>query len=415
MLARLIAAASGGEAAPEAAASGGEAAPGLEESAAAARARRARRYKASKANADKQFKPVIKMVNKTPQENCTNLTFGHGNSSCKDTYHRFSQAANALDGVASEVVDKTKQTQSAIVRGLASHLKAVRQKLVDLFNKTSYVIVADVSDEASMWCRRSLTSDELRAAKAAAAKAKAATNKKIVCDRNVTKKTRVPCLNQVQNIRMEVDASNELVAFQLHSPTQVIAKGNWATMLRAKRKWSIQCCGKVGSRLQDDNSSTDCSLQKAADSVRYIGKCVCGDAASVNVCIDAREQEALQEQRIPGERIRTFCSNKCCSHQACLLNRVVYDEDDHASFLSRLSHILQNNRTLTSVLEKADLYVESIFEYHPIDAESMPTETHDWNRAARNILASSNFSDDEALNCNYMHAFKTLQRLITGL
>ena len=43
MLARLIAAASGGEAAPEAAASGGEAAPGLEESAAAARARRARR------------------------------------------------------------------------------------------------------------------------------------------------------------------------------------------------------------------------------------------------------------------------------------------------------------------------------------------------------------------------------------
>ena len=180
MLARLIAAAaSGGEAAPvvvhhEAL----ELALGLEESAAAARARRARRYNASKANADKQFKHVIKMANKTQQENCTNLNFGHGNSSCKDTYERFSQEANALDGVASEVVDKTKQTQSAIVRGLASHLKAVRQKLVDLFNKTSYVIVADVSDEASMWCRRSLTSDELKAAKAAAAKAKAATNKK---------------------------------------------------------------------------------------------------------------------------------------------------------------------------------------------------------------------------------------------
>jgi hypothetical protein len=162
-------------------------------------------------------------------------------------------------------------------------------------------------------------------------------------------------------------------------------------MQRAKRKWSFQCEGNVGSQLDHP----DGRLQEAADSVKYIGKCLTGDAASTNQCMHAREQQKMSEKRIPGERIRTVTSNKCCSHQACLLNRSIYDEDDHPSFLARLSHLLQNSRTLTSVLEKADLHVETCFEYCPVEA--MPVEVAQWSKHARSILQQyRKLSEDQA-------------------
>ena len=343
----------------------------------------------SKQLSEQKFKHVVKMATSTQEDNCCNIAFGLANQ-CKDTFQQIGQETNALESVSSSVVNKTSSHQSAIIRGLASHVQAVRNKLLSLVSNTSYIMATDVPDEASMWCRRSLTSQEMTEAKNELAKKaeRKPTAKYQHCERKVTKKVRVPCLNQVQHIRVELEAAT--AAFQLHSPTQAMGKGNWSTMLRAKRKWSFQCCGNVGTQLDPDGR-----LQEAADSVRYIGKCLTGDAAGVNTCIHAREQQALSDKRIKGERIRTLSSNKCCSHQACLLNRSLYDEDDHASFLARLSHIMQNNRTLTSVLEKADLYVETCFEYYPVDANSLPSELESWNKHARHILANCKLSDEE--------------------
>ena len=133
-----------------------------------------------------------------------------------------------------------------------------------------------------MWCRRSLTSRELEHLNTACAKKKAKAmasggkGKHSHCERMVTKKTRVPCLNQVQHIRLELESSQKTIAFQLHSPTQAMGKGNWSTMLRAKRKWSFQCCGVVGSQLEDRRGSNGSNkLQKAADAVRSIHRQVC--------------------------------------------------------------------------------------------------------------------------------------------
>ena len=349
----------------------------------------ASRVKKSKQLAEQKFKHVVNMATNTSDDNCCNITFGLA-SQCKDTYQQINQEGTALASVSSTVVDKTSANQSAIVRGLSSHIQAVRKKLLDMVSSTSYIMTTDVVDEASMWCRRSLTSEEMKEAKKELTKVKIKKPKAKHqhCERQVTNKVRVPCMNQVQHIRLEVEAST--AAFQLHSPTQAIGKGNWSTMLRAKRKWSFQCEGNVGTQLDPDGR-----LQEAADSVRYIGKCVTGDAASTNCCIHAREQQALSETKIKGERLRTLTSNKCCSHQACLLNRSLYDEDDHASFLARLSHVLQNSRTLTSVLEKADLYVQTLFEYHPIDCDSVPSDQLQWNQEAKSILANGKLSDEE--------------------
>ena len=76
----------------------------------------------------------------------------------------------------------------------------------------------------------------------------------------------------------------------------------------------------------------------------------------------------------------------------------MYDEDDHAAFLARLSHLMQNNRTLTSVLEKADLYLESIFDFVVVDADTIPAEQQRWNDEAKQILKScSRFSNEQVI------------------
>ena len=132
-----------------------------------------------------------------------------------------------------------------------------------------------------MWCRRTLIAKEKEIAKTAAATQKAAGKKNHVgnTDRKITKKTRVPCLSAVQHVRLQLESTNKIIAFQLHSPTLAIGKGNWATMLRAKKKWSLHSCGEVGEKLNTKDSS-GISLQEAADNVRYIGKCVTQDDAA---------------------------------------------------------------------------------------------------------------------------------------
>ncbi len=364
--------------------------------------------------ASTKFKHVINMASSTQQHNISKTAFGYGNQ-CKDTYKRFGQESTALGDDISTVVNKTGQVQAGICKGLASHLTAVRQKLCSFLENSQYIVHSDVSDEASMWCRRSLTSRELEHLNTACAKKKAKAmasggkGKHSHCERMVTKKTRVPCLNQVQHIRLELESSQKTIAFQLHSPTQAMGKGNWSTMLRAKRKWSFQCCGVVGSQLEDRRGSNGSNkLQKAADAVRYIGKCVTQDAAAVNTCVLAREQAAMQEKRAPG-RIRTMTTNKCQSHQACLLNRSVYDEDDHAAFLARLSHLLQNNRTCTSVLEKADLYLASIFDYVVVDETSIPAEMPCWQEHSRSILKRCSRLSDEEVSGFLLVCFRPLR------
>ena len=179
-------------------------------------------------------------------------------------------------------------------------------------------------------------------------------------------------MNLVQHAVLKRNSTGKTVCFQIHSPTIGMAKGNWSTMLRAIEKWSLRCRGKVGKRLAGDN---DQGLQQdTLDNIFYVGKSKTQDDAGQNTCILAAEQEALQHERDPGQRIRTLMSNKCLSHQSCLCNRSIYDhvEDDHPAFLARLSHLLQNNRTLTSVFEKCDLYIETIFKYHAV--ETLPEE-----------------------------------------
>ena len=118
----------------------------------------------SKQLSEQKFKHVVKMATSTQEDNCCNIAFGLANQ-CKDTHQQIGQETHALESVSSSVVNKTSSHQSAIIRGLASHVQAVRNKLLSLVSNTSYIMVTDVPDEASMWCRRSLTSQEMTEAK----------------------------------------------------------------------------------------------------------------------------------------------------------------------------------------------------------------------------------------------------------
>ena len=54
---------------------------------------------------------------------------------------------------------------------------------------------------------------------------------------------------------------------------------------------------------------------------------------------------------------------------------------------------MQNNRTLSGVLEKADIYLETIFEFNVVDR--FPNEMTGWNNSARRLLKSSSKLSDE--------------------
>ena len=114
-------------------------------------------------------------------------------------------------------------------------------------------------------------------------------------------------MNVVQHAVLKRNSTGKTVCFQIHSPTIGLAKGSWSTMLRAIEKWSLRCCGKVGKRLAGDNGQ---GLQQCLDNIFYIGKCKTQDDAGQNACILAAEQEALQHEREPGQRIRTLMSKK---------------------------------------------------------------------------------------------------------
>jgi hypothetical protein len=144
-----------------------------------------------------------------------------------------------------------------------------------------------------MWCRRTLTAKELAAAKEDEKRKQRSGKKTSSSDRKITKKTRVPCINLVQHVVFKLNSSGKTSAFQLHSPTQAIAKANWATMLKAIKNWSLHCCGEVGQKLDTGGSpDSDDSLQNAANGIKYIGKCKTQDDAGQNRCILAREQAA---------------------------------------------------------------------------------------------------------------------------
>ena len=349
------------------------------------------RFKNKINQAKEAFTSVIQLANQTTCQSVSTKAFGYGLKQSKDTYNTVSQQAMQL-GLHAMTIDNTNQTQSYILKGLTSHCKAVRNALHRFLNDTNYICHSEIGDEASMWCRRALTAKEKEIAKKAAAKQKAA-GKKGACniDRMVTKKIRVPCLNSVQHVRLSLESSNKSITFQLHSPTQAIGKGNWGTMMQAKRKWSFLCCGQVGEKL-DSVDSEGKTMQEAVDNIKHIGKCMTHDDAGTNECILAREQAALKDKRGPG-RIRMLTHTKCQSHQACLLNRTVYGGDDHAAILARLSHLMQNNRTLSGVLEKADIYLETIFEFNVVDR--FPNEMTGWNNSARRLLKSSSKLSDE--------------------
>ena len=89
-------------------------------------------------------------------------TFGYG-LPCSEKYNQKSQETTIAGVVMA--VKKTNQKQTHIVKGLTSHLKAVQTQLQCYMQDTDYLVHSEIEDEASMWCRRSLTKKELAAAK----------------------------------------------------------------------------------------------------------------------------------------------------------------------------------------------------------------------------------------------------------
>ena len=85
-------------------------------------------------------------------------------------------------------VNKTNQKQKFIVKGLMSHLKATQAQLQCFMQDADYLVHSEIEDEASMWCRRSLTKNELAAAKEAEKHKKLSGKRTSASDCKVSKK-----------------------------------------------------------------------------------------------------------------------------------------------------------------------------------------------------------------------------------
>jgi len=86
---------------------------------------------------------------------------GFGMNSDKDL--KFKSLADrelACDPEVQVVVDKTKSRQCLLDRAVLSHVTAMQQKLTILLAGASFLVHSDVSDEATMWVRKTYDSKD---------------------------------------------------------------------------------------------------------------------------------------------------------------------------------------------------------------------------------------------------------------
>ena len=223
---------------------------------AAARTRTIRESKIrnSKAELDGQLENILAMSNPTLATAVSTNAFGyHAQQKDCHKFHKKRQAKLAIDPTLEVIQKATRGENAMIARGLTSHCMAVRKCLKTVLDDdVDYMVHTDCVDEASMWVRRELTALEKEEFKARQLERQAQGKKAAQCKRVAAKRVTKPCINVIQNVFAKRRTRKGKYC-QIHSPTQPMAKGNWATYLHHQKKWNLFCEGEVGEKVHDVN------------------------------------------------------------------------------------------------------------------------------------------------------------------
>ena len=264
--------------------------------------------------------------------------------------------ALTVDPAATVVVNRRRQIGRLFRRGLASHVKRQREGLVEEVNSgVNCMIHYDAMDEATMWVRAPATQKDKTARVADVRRNKNRHPRKL--GKRCGKNQAVSVLNVLQYMYL-MDSAGSLAKWktlQVHIPAQALPKGNWATVLNRKRRWSMYS-GQVGSCLLASESELPAKIAK----IEIISKAGVCDDASVNRCMTCAEQRDMVAQRT-SELFRLHFDLKCQSHQCCLVARPALETcGDLATVITRLSHILGIHRTMSSFIQCLDAWFRNI-------------------------------------------------------
>ena len=208
-------------------------------------ARRARMMKRQKKLADMR-RGLERVVSMACPSRARAVSAAMGFRACANTsVGEFRVEATALDSEFTAFREQGKQISRLLNRALWSHVNGVREGLRTSLAKAKFMILTEVSDDASMWMcmpRDSAGSDAaIDAARAAAPPA--AAKKKKRKEVGARKTRHCPCLNMTQQCFVwygQQPAMDHVSAvFAVHSPALMLPQANHGKILDRKRGWSV--------------------------------------------------------------------------------------------------------------------------------------------------------------------------------
>ena len=330
---------------------------------------------------ERQRDVVAAIANPSKNESISQEIFGFG------TKYNGSQKLSASMTCGFDVhfmIDKARSKGRLLNCGVSQHMAAVRLRLPKLMSRKHLLLVMDVLDDATMWCKR--PDNTAAEKKSRAADAKRSVRKKLK-GKKPGKVSTVQVMNVLQHVFLKgppAPDGHPWAAAQVHSPAIAVPKANFGTLAHRRRPWAVNFGGQVGHRLQKDNE-----VQEHMDETPTIVKVVTNDAASNNLSMIGLEQREFCSVRRPdSDKFRAHVDWRCMCHAACLITKPAYSSlGDLPTVVTRLSHLFQNSRTLTRFLESCDIVLDSTFRYLP--AFRLPGEAALWRRDAQWVLRPS--------------------------
>ena len=237
-------------------------------------------------------------------------------------------------------------------RGVVSHAAAHAQALKRRCSNARLALVVQSFDDANMWVQR----HDQAAKNDSTSKGRR---------RKGARNRHAPVLSTVAHLITEDDSPP--VACQVHSPSQVLPKANWATLNDRLGRVSVQPGIGVGKKLRE--AADDDSMSSMFDNCSYTCYALCKDSLITNQCVVGNLQKELERNKING-RISTFIDVNCLHHKACLCTKPVIQRIDAGRFatvLTRVGHLQESSTFMSRFLEALDAIVDQSYKHREVD------------------------------------------------
>ena len=287
-------------------------------------------------------------------------------------------------------------------RGLLSFVKAVWSALPRFIGDApSNVILSSVMDDCSVWVRRSVDSLDPSSKQAKHGEQHSRMG------RNVCR----PAFNCVQHLVVTDPTADAMPrACAVHTPTQILPRGNWSTIYQRWTQWAVFSGRGIGKKLRSavrlpfglGNGGVagvpgEPTLISVLSNAVWRVALLTMESLVVNKCI------VCEEQRTFGQSANTLLLDVACHHHCCALGaKPLVTRIGDGSVISnyiRLAHLLESSRTFQRYVDSLDAVVGDSFRYRAV--EVLLAECVGFMAKSRRLLESTRVAldiDDAAIN-----------------